>query len=135
MAVRAGGSGDVTGTHRLWTSTKGSNVSSPVYLDGHLYWMHDNLGIAYCATAATGKLVYEKRLERAGQVYASALLADGKLYYLNRVGKAFVLAARPEFEQLAANDLSDGGLFNGSPAVAGRRLLMRSDKFLYCVGK
>lgn len=135
LAVRAGGSGDVTGTHRLWTSPKGSNVSSPVYLDGHLYWAHESREIAYCVKAASGEVVYEQRLERAGQFYASALLADGRLYYVSRTGKTFVLAARPQFEQLAVNDLSDRGVFNATPAVAGNRLLLRSDKFLYCVGK
>lgn len=134
LAVRAGGSGDVTQTHRLWTSQKGSNVSSPVFLDGHLYWMHEQRGTAYCAKADTGEIVYEKRLERAGQVYSSALLADGKIYYLTRDGKTFVIAAKPEFEQLAANDLRDGSIFNGSPAVDGNRLLIRSDLFLYCIG-
>jgi outer membrane protein assembly factor BamB len=135
LAVRAGGSGDVTETHRLWTSLKGSNVSSPVYLDGHLYWAHESREIAYCAKAATGEIVYEQRLDRAGQFYASALLADGRLYYVTRNGKTFVLAAKPQFEQLAVNDLSDRSLFNGSPAVAGSRLLLRSDKYLYCVGE
>jgi outer membrane protein assembly factor BamB len=135
LAVKAGGSGDVTATHRLWTSLKGSNVSSPVYLNGHLYWMHEQLGIAYCATADSGEIVYEQRLERAGQVYSSALLADGRLYYLTRNGRTFVLAAQPRFEQLAANDLRDGSIFNGSPAVDGQRLLIRSDKYLYCIGK
>lgn len=135
LAVRAGGSGDVTDSHRLWTSQKGSNVSSPVYHDGHLYWMNDQRGTAYCAKAETGETIYEERLERAGQVYASALLADGRLYYLTRDGKTFVLAAQPEFKQLAANDLRDGGVFNGSPAVAGKRLLIRSDKYLYCLGE
>lgn len=135
LAVRAGGDGDVTETHRLWTSMRGSNVTSPVYLDGHLYWMHESRGMAYCAEAATGKVVYEKRLERAGQVYASAILAGDRLYYLTREGKTFVVAAQPEFEQLAVNDLKDRSLFNGSPAVDGNRLLIRSDKFLYCIGK
>ena len=125
----------MTETHRLWTSTKGSNVSSPVYHDGHLYWVHDSRGVAYCAKADTGEVVYEERLHRAGQVYASALLADGRLYYLTRNGRTFVLAAKPEFEQLAVNDLRDGGVFNGTPAVDGSRLLIRSDKFLYCIGK
>ena len=31
LAVRAGGSGDVTLTHRLWRSNKGSNVPSPAH--------------------------------------------------------------------------------------------------------
>ena len=135
LAVRAGGSGDVTDTHRLWTSVKGSNVASPVYHEGHLYWMHEQRGVAYCAKAETGDVVYEQRLDRAGQVYSSALLADGRLYYLTRDGRTFVLAAKPQFEQLAVNDLKDGGLFNSSPAVDGSRILIRSDKFLYCIGK
>ncbi len=135
LAVRAGGSGDVTKSHRLWTSLKGSNVSSPVYHDGHLYWMNDNSGIAYCAKADTGDVVYEKRLERAGQCYSSALLAEGKIYYFCREGRSFVIAAQPEFKQLAMNDLESRGMFNGSPAVDGSRLLVRSDKFLYCLGK
>lgn len=135
LAVRTGGSGDVTSTRRLWTSNKGSNVSSPVYLDGHLYWMHDQRSTIFCAKADTGDVVYEERLNRAGQVYSSALLADGRLYYLTRDGKTVVLAAQPKFEQFAINDLRDGGTFNSSPAVDGSRILIRSDKFLYCIGK
>ncbi|MFO0976118.1 MAG: PQQ-binding-like beta-propeller repeat protein [Planctomycetaceae bacterium] len=133
LAVRTGGSGDVTSTHRLWTSFKGSNVTSPVLLDGNLYWMNDNQQIAFCADAKTGELHYEQRMNRAGQVYASALLAGDRVYYLTREGKTFVVAAKPEFQQLAVNDLKDGSLFNGSMAVDGDRLLIRSDKFLYAV--
>lgn len=135
LAVRTGGSGDVTKSHRLWTSVKGSNVTSPVFHDGHLYWMNDNLGIAFCAKADSGEIVYEKRMDRSGQVYASALLADGRVYYLTREGRTFVVAAKPEFEVLATNDLNDGSVFNGSFAVDGTRLLLRSDKFLYAIGK
>ena len=135
LAVRTGGSGDVTDSHRLWTSKKGSNVTSPIYLDGNLYWMHEKLGIAYCAKAETGELLYEERVNRAGQIYASALLADGRIYYLNRSGRTFVVAAEPKFKLLATNDLNDGSLFNASCAVANNRLLIRSNKYLYCVGK
>ena len=133
LAVRTGGSGDVTGTHRLWTSNRGSNVSSPVYHDGHLYWAHEQRGIAFCAKADTGEVVYEQPLERAGQVYASALLAAGRIYYVTRSGKTFVVAAKPQFELLATNDLGDRSVFNGSPAVDGNRLLLRSDRYLYCI--
>ena len=135
LAVRAGGNGDVTESHRLWTSLKGSNVSSPVYFDKHLYWTHEQRGVAYCAVAETGEILYEERLDRAEQFYSSALLADGRLYYLTRDGRTFVISAKPEFEQLAVNDLNDGSIFNGSPAVEGSHILIRSDKFLYCIGK
>jgi len=134
LAVKTGGSGDVTKTHRLWTSFKGSNVSSPVFHEGHLYWMNDNLGIAYCAKADSGELAWEHRMNRAGQVYASAFLAEGKIYHLTREGKTYVVSAKPDFEQLAVNDLNDGSVFNGSFAVDGSRLLIRSDKFVYAIG-
>ena len=28
----------------------------------------------------------------------------------------------------------DGGVFNGSPAIDGNHILIRSDNFLYCIG-
>ena len=134
LAVRAGGRGDVTQSRRLWTLNKGSNVPSPILHNGHLYWLHENLGIVYCADAATGKVVYEERIEGAGQFYASLVLADDKLYCVSRRGSVFVLAAKPQFEQLARNELNDRSSFDASPTVAGDRLLIRSDKFLYCIG-
>lgn len=134
LAVKAGGTGDVTESLRLWTTTKGANVPSPVVLENHLYWPHES-GIANCAKVENGELVYQERLERSDTIYASTLLADGKLYYLARNGRTFVVAAKPEFEQLGMNDLNDGGIFNATPVPNGSRLLIRSDKFLYCIGK
>ncbi len=134
LAVRAGGRGDVTSTRRLWTLTKGSNVPSPIFHDGHLYWVHENLGIVYCVEAATGKVVYEERLENAGQFYPSPVLAGDKLYCVSRRGAVFVIASKPQFELLAKNDFGDRSTFDASPVVDGNRLLVRSDRFLYCVG-
>ena len=133
LAVRAGGRGDVSRSHRVWTLSKGSNVPSPVFHDGHLYWLHENLGILYCVNAATGSVVYEERLANAGQFYGSPMLADGKLYAFTRRGAGFVLAAQPRFEHLARNELVDRSSFDASPSVDGKRLLVRSDKFLYCL--
>lgn len=135
LAVRAGGDGDVTETHRLWTSRHGSNVTSPIYRKGHLYWMSHDGGIAYCADAGTGELVYQERIGRVGQVYACPILAAGRLYYIDRDGRTVVLAAQPEFKQLAKYQLSDGTRFDASPAVDGERLIVRSGAFLYCLGQ
>jgi hypothetical protein len=46
-----------------------------------------------------------------------------------------VLAIGPEYEELAVNEMSDGGRFHATPAVDGSKLLIRSDAFLYCVGR
>ncbi|MFO0969034.1 MAG: PQQ-binding-like beta-propeller repeat protein [Gemmataceae bacterium] len=135
LAVRAGGTGDVTKTHRLWMIRKGTNVPSPILHKGRLYFASEGGGLLYCVDAASGKVIYEEREPRADAVYASPILADGKLYYLTRTGATLVVAAGPEMKVLATNDLRDRGAFNASPAVMGNRLLIRSDKYLYGIGK
>ncbi len=137
VAVRCGGRGDVTDTHRLWKANTGSKVPSPVCREGLLYWVEQK-GIAACLDAGTGEVVYEKRLDIEGardKVYASLVLGDGKLYCLSRQGETLVLAPGKELKILARNDLADGGIFNATPVIAGDQILIRSDKYLYCVGK
>ncbi len=135
LAVRTGGRGDVSGSHRLWVGKKGSNVSSPVVHAGHLYWANDSLPVVSCASAATGEVLYSERVPGADQFYPSPVLADGKLYYLTRGGQVFVVAAKPAFELLATNKFGERAMFNSSPVVADRRVFVRSDRWLYCVGK
>lgn len=133
FAVKLGGKGDVSATHKVWTAEKNSNVPSPLLHGGHLYFAGNADGIAYCLEAATGKLVYAERLPRTDTIYASPVLGDGKIYYVARNGKVFVVAAKPAFQLLATNELNDGSLFHAAPVVADGRLLVRSNKFLYCV--
>jgi outer membrane protein assembly factor BamB len=133
IAVKAGGRGDVTESHRLWEIRKGSNVTSPVFHDGHLYWASDR-GTAYCIEASSGDVVYEERLSpRPRRIYASAVIADGKIYVVSQQTGTYVLAAAPEFELVAHSDPLDESIFNGSPAIADGKLLLRSDKYLYCL--
>lgn len=136
LAVRSGGSGDVTETHRLWTLQKGTNVPSPILHGGHLYFAHENLALVHCVDVKTGEFVYSERLDpNPGQIYASPVLAGGKLYYLGRGGQAVIVSAEPKFRVLSSAKLENGrGVFNASPAIHGNRLLIRSNKFLYCIG-
>lgn len=134
IAVRPGGRGDVTETHRLWVTKAGSKIATPVFHEGHLYWVEHN-GFATCVNAAQGEIVYRERLEGAGKTYASPVLADGRLYVVTCHNGTFVLDAKPVFEVLAHNVLADDeSRFNATPAaLPGGRLLLRSDRFLYCV--
>ncbi len=135
LAIRAGGRGDVSDSHVLWRKNVGANVTSPVVVGEHLFWVSDS-GTAYCLKTSTGQQQYAQRLRGADRVYASAVAADGKLYVVSRKKGTFVLAARPKFEQLAHNTIdSDDSVFNGSPAVSDGRLFLRSDRYLYCIGK
>jgi len=137
VAIRAGGRGDVTETHLLWESRAASKVPSPLVYDGHLYWINQR-GIAACVKADTGEAVYEERLAISGsgdKVYASLVYADGKLYGVTREDGTVVLAVGPELKELARNRLDDPSIFNATPVVTGGRLLLRSDRYLYCIGK
>ncbi|MFG0291128.1 MAG: PQQ-binding-like beta-propeller repeat protein, partial [Rhodopirellula sp. JB044] len=133
LAIRSGGTGDVTDTHRLWMISEGANVSSPVYHDGYLYWAKDKGGILYCVDAKTGEVAYEQRLRPSSKdVYATPLLSDGRLFYVSRENGIFVVAAKPEFELLAHTQFNDNSLFAASPiALPDGDVLLRSDRFLY----
>jgi outer membrane protein assembly factor BamB len=137
LAVRAGGHGDVTKTHTLWRKNKGSNVSSPVYHDGYIYWASDHGGMVYCQEAATGKFVYEERLKPdSGIIYGSPVLAGGNLYYVSQEHGTYVVPAEPKFKLLAHNVFQDdNSRANASLAVSNGQLLLRTDRHLYCIGK
>jgi hypothetical protein len=133
VAIRSGGRGDVTNTHKLWQIDVGANVSSPVVHDGHLYWTSDRNKTSYCVSLDDGSIKYAESVRV--DPYASTLLADGRLYVVTRYGGTLVLAAKPQFEQLAHNKLSDKTVFNASPVICDGNLILRSNKNLYCFGK
>ena len=143
VAVRAGGKGDVTQSHIVWSSQHGSYIPSPVVYRGRLHFVNDQ-GFAVCVDAQTGNLVYKERLSGVSSgsgggfgskpFYASAVLANGNLYAVSRRNGTFVIAATPEFKLVAQNKLpSDGSDFNATPALSGHQIFLRSNRFLYCI--
>lgn len=136
LAVRTGGDGDVTASHTLWKEKKGSNVSSPLYHEGHLYWASDSGGFLCCQNATTGETVYQQRMEPSPErIWSSPVLADGKLYFVSQHKGTYVVAAKPKFELLAHNVFEeDDSRANASPAISQGRLLLRTDRRLYCIG-
>ena len=130
VAVKAGGKGEVK---EFWRANVGANVTSPVVYDDHLYWVSDRNSVAYCLKLSDGEVVYQERVD--SQPYASSVIADGKIYVVTRRGGTIVLAAKPEFEELAHNNLTDRAQFNASPIVSGEKLYLRSDQNLYCIAK
>jgi len=133
IAVRSGGRGNVTNTHKLWQADVGANVCSPVVHDGHLYWVSDRNRTAYCLSLSDGSVKYSKQI--GPQPYASALLADGRLYIVTRNGGTIVLAAKPQFEQLALNILDDQSTSDASMIAYNGTLILRSNENLYCLKK
>jgi hypothetical protein len=133
LAIKAGGRGDVGETHVLWRANGSSKVSSPVYAGGRLYWVS---GTVHCVDAATGKeAVKPGRLSKGSGLYASPLLADGKLYLMTIKDGGYVVDAAT-LKELAHNTFADDrSRVNASPIVSDGQILLRTDQYLYCIGK
>ena len=96
----------------------------------HLYFINDG-GIAGCCVAKTGDIVWTNRLP-GGDVTASPVMVEDRIYAFNENGQAYVIAADPTFALLASAKLDEGVM--ASPAVADGRLLVRGKHHLYCFG-
>jgi outer membrane protein assembly factor BamB len=131
IAIRADGKGDITSTALVWQQRRTWPYVPTMLLYGkHIYFVNDQ-GIAACAVAATGEIVWSERL--GGTVTASPILIDGKVYSVNNDGAMHVFAAEPKFKLLAKNSL--GEAVTATPAVAGQRLFVRGADHLFCIGK
>jgi outer membrane protein assembly factor BamB len=137
LALRAGGKGDITKSNVLWSNRNSSYVATPVLHEGHLYWIDDR-GQAFCMVAETGELAYRERvteLTAGGRpVYASPVVAQGKIYVPSRWNGVVVLPAKPQYQVLARNQFAgDESDFNATPAISDNQMFLRSNRFLYCV--
>lgn len=135
MAVRAGGSGDITAERRIWQHPQSpQRIASGVVHEGHIY-VHDDPGTASCVKLATGETVWTERLRGGGggtgRNWSSVLLADGKCHSITQGGDCFVFRASPTFELLAVNPL--GECSNASIAASDGELFIRTHKALWCI--
>jgi outer membrane protein assembly factor BamB len=139
FAVRPGASGDVSlqpnenqNKHIAWSKMRGGPyMTSPIAYGKHLY-VCSNAGILTCYLAETGEEIYKERL--GGVSYtASPVAADGRLYLTSEQGEVRVAKAGPEFELLAVNELGD--VCMATPAISGGTLFVRSQHFLFALGR
>jgi outer membrane protein assembly factor BamB len=133
MAVRAGGSGDVTDSRVLWRYTKGTAyVPSPVAADGLVYLMTDK-GLLTCLDATTGAVKYEGgRPPVASSFMASPVVVGGRILLMSLDGDTHVIKAGPTHEVLGTNSL--GEPIAASAAVAPGRLYIRGERHLFAIG-
>ncbi|MEX2286965.1 MAG: PQQ-binding-like beta-propeller repeat protein [Planctomycetaceae bacterium] len=130
LAIRPGGSGDVTATHVLWNNPRGGpHVTSPVYYDRKLFLVSDT-GVASCLDAMTGATIWQKRLR--GRFSTSPLEIGGILLLTNEDGRCFILRAGDKFELIAENDLAENTL--ATPAILDGRIYFRTAENLICIG-
>ena len=135
LALKAGGSGDVTGTSKLvWSYNKGTAyVPSPILYGDYLYLMTGNGSIS-CLQANTGKVEYEgARVPKPTMFMASPVAYDGKILLTSEEGDTFVLKAGPKHEVLRTNSL--GEPVYASPAIADGKIFIRGEQNIYCIGE
>ncbi|MEN3326064.1 MAG: outer membrane protein assembly factor BamB [Acidobacteriota bacterium] len=132
LALKAGGRGDITSSHVLWSTSNGPDVPTPV-TDGKYFYVVNDRGIMFCLDAKTGAEVYVQQRIKPGTYSSSPVLADGKIYITNEDGLTTVVAAGPKFEVLAENPLNDYVL--SSPAISDGQIFIRTATHLYAIGK
>ena len=132
LALKAGGRGDITGSHLLWSTPNGPDVPTPV-TDGKYFYIVNDRGIMWCLDAKTGVEIYGQQRLKPGTYSGSLVLADDKLYITNEEGLTSVVKAGPKFEVLAENPLNDYCL--SSPAISDGQIFIRTATGLFCIGK
>ncbi len=128
--------GDVTGSDQIaWSLDRGTPyVPSPLLFDGLLYFNQSNDGILTCVDAETGKTLIERtRMPEVGRIYASAVGADNRCYFVSRDGATLVIEKGPQFKVLSTNRLPEG--VDASPAIVGNQLFLRGDQHLFCISE
>ena len=132
LALKAGGRGDITTSHLLWSTPNGPDVPTPV-TDGKYFYIVNDRGIMWCLDARTGAEIYGQQRIKPGAYSSSPVLADDKIYVTNEDGLTTVVKAGPKFEVLAENALNDYCL--SSPAISDGQIFIRTTQHLYCIGK
>jgi outer membrane protein assembly factor BamB len=134
MAIRLGRQGDLAGTDAIkWTATRGlAYTTSPVLLDGKLYFLTDN-GMVSAIEADTGTPVYQQvRLPKPYAIKSSPVAAGGLLYFPTEDGDVVVARIGSTLDVVAINTLTDQS-FVASPAIAGGDIFLRSRTHLFRV--
>jgi len=134
LAVRTGGKGDVSATHRLWRHTDKipQRIGSAVIVGERVYILNEE-GMAQCFELKTGKEVGQKERLSSDRSWGSFVVGAGRLYVTNLAGETLVLKPDPPFELIAKNKIGERVL--SSCAVSDGEIFIRSYQHLWCVGE
>ena len=115
-----------------WKSVRfKSGYVTPLYHRGRLYTVNP-VSMLVCGDAATGKVLWQERLGLEGEVSASPVAADGKVYVTDERGATAVVRVGDRPRVLATNEVGEPVL--ATPALADGALVLRSDQHLFCIG-
>ncbi len=127
IAVKLGGSGDVTDSHIAWRVKRAAPSSpSPLLVGENLFFVSDK-GIASCINAKTGESNWSERL--GGDYSASPILVNGKILFLSEEGLATWIEPDRKFKLHSKSEVTGRTL--ATPAFAGGAMFLRTDQRLY----
>ena len=116
----------------VWfTPQSGSYISTPVVYGDYIYLGNTN-GVVRCLNAKTGEKIYEERVSKDAQIYASLVAADGKIFCPSLDGDVYVLKAGPKFQLLARNHMGEPCF--ATPAITKNLIFFRTTESLIAVG-
>ena len=133
LAIRLGGSGDMTDKSVIWKYHRSvPQLPSPVLYNNVLYMVNDG-GIVTTFNPATGEVIKQGRLTGAlGNYFASPVAADGHIYLHEPARRC--RGARPRRRPHADRRESAERRVYATPAVADGRLYVRTVQALYAFG-
>jgi len=132
LAIRLSARGDLTGTPAVvWTRDRDTPyVPSPALADGTLCFIKHLQSVLTCVEARTGKARFgPRRLPGVQGVFASPVIAAGRIYVAGRNGVTSVVELSEPYGTLATNRLDES--FSASPAVVDHAIYLRGEAFLY----
>jgi outer membrane protein assembly factor BamB len=125
----ASGAGDITKTATIWTyPLKRHCCSTPSVYNGMVF-VADCGGLVHCVDAETGRPYWTH--DAGGEMWASTLVADGKVYIGTRRGRFWVLAASKEKKIISEVRLD--GPIDATAVAANGVLYVATMKTLYAV--
>ena len=121
---------DVKNGSVLWKNDSAAlpNVASPLATAGFLFLAGSD-GEVTCFEATSGKILWTHTFDKG--FYASPILVGDRVYLLDMGGVMHIVTAAATFAEVGTASLGEGALC--TPAVAGGRIYIRGERFLYCL--
>ncbi|MFC1633534.1 PQQ-binding-like beta-propeller repeat protein [Planctomycetota bacterium] len=129
--INAAGTGDITSSATVWSYPVERHCCSTPAVHNGLVFVADCTGFVHCVDAETGQAYWTH--ETKGEIWASTLVADGKVYIgTNRRNLRFwVFAASKEKRIISSIELKDP--MHGTAVAANGVLYVATMKELYAV--
>lgn len=121
--------GDITGTGERWSyPLERHAIVTPAIADG-LVFAADTGRRLHCVDAETGRPYWTHEVK--GEVWASPLVADGRVYFATRRGEILIFAASREKKLISETQLE--GPISATPVAANGVLYVTTMSHLYAL--